>query len=38
MIPQEELAQFALLYDRFANHLDPLSDDWKRRNKHTLKP
>jgi hypothetical protein len=31
MIPQEELARFALLYDRFANHLDPLSDDWKRR-------
>ena len=31
MIPAEELAQLAALYDRFANHLDPLSDDWKRR-------
>lgn len=31
MIPQEELARFAVLFDRFANHLDPLSNDWKRR-------
>jgi 5-methylcytosine-specific restriction endonuclease McrA len=31
MIPAEELARLAAFYDRFANHLDPLSDDWKRR-------
>jgi hypothetical protein len=31
MIPVEELARLAAFYDRFANHLDPLSDDWKRR-------
>ena len=29
MIPAEELTRLATLYDRFANHLDPLSDDWK---------
>jgi len=31
MIPLEELALLAAFYDRFANHLDPLTDDWKRR-------
>jgi len=31
MIPAEELARLAGCFDRFANHLDPLSDDWKRR-------
>ena len=31
MIPAEELARLAVFYDRFANHLDPLSNDWKRR-------
>jgi hypothetical protein len=31
MIPSEELARLAAFYDRFANHLDPLSNDWKRR-------
>src|SRR5438876_8364398 len=31
MIPREELARLAVFYDRFANHLDPLSNDWKRR-------
>jgi hypothetical protein len=31
MIPVEALAELAALYDRFANHLDPLSDDWKHR-------
>jgi hypothetical protein len=31
MIPVAALAELAALYDRFANHLDPLSDDWKRR-------
>jgi hypothetical protein len=31
MIPREELARLAALYDRFANHLDPLTEDWKRR-------
>jgi hypothetical protein len=31
MIPPEELARLAVFYDRFANHLDPLGDDWKRR-------
>jgi hypothetical protein len=31
MIPAEELARLAAFYDRFANHLDPLSDDWKHR-------
>jgi hypothetical protein len=30
MIPSEELARLATLYDRFANHLDPLSAGWKR--------
>jgi hypothetical protein len=33
MIPSEELARLSAFYDRFANHLDPLSDDWKRRKK-----
>jgi hypothetical protein len=36
MIPAEELARLAALYDRFANHLDPLSDDWKRRRQEYL--
>jgi hypothetical protein len=31
MIPLQELARLAAFYDRFGNHLDPLSDDWKRR-------
>lgn len=31
MIPLGDLARLAAFYDRFANHLDPLSDDWKRR-------
>jgi hypothetical protein len=31
MIPTEELARLTEFYDRFANHLNPLSDDWKRR-------
>jgi hypothetical protein len=31
MIPSEELAELARLFDRFANHLDPLSKDWKAR-------
>lgn len=31
MIPSEEVVRLAALYDRFANHLDPLSSDWKRR-------
>jgi hypothetical protein len=30
MIPDEDLVRLTLIYDRFANHLDPLSDDWKR--------
>ena len=30
MIPSEELGRLAALYDRFANHLDPLSKGWKR--------
>lgn len=30
MISPEELARLAALYDRFANHLDPLSREWKR--------
>jgi len=30
MIPSAELAGLATLYDRFANHLDPLSAGWKR--------
>lgn len=30
MIPSEELSRLAALYDRFANHLDPLSAGWKR--------
>lgn len=30
MIPAEELARLAALYDRFANHLDPLSTGWKQ--------
>ena len=29
MIPPEDLARLAALFDRFANHLDPLSADWK---------
>lgn len=29
MIPAEELERLAALYDRFANHLDPLSLGWK---------
>lgn len=36
MIPTEALAQLAGLFDRFANHLDPLSDDWKQRKKEYL--
>jgi hypothetical protein len=36
MIPLEEVARLAALYDRFANHLDPLSDDWKRRKQEYL--
>ena len=36
MIPAEELARLAALYDRFANHLDPLSNDWKRRKQEYL--
>jgi len=36
MIPTEELARLALFYDRFANHLDPLSTDWKRRKQEYL--
>ena len=36
MIPLEELAQLAALYDRFANHLDPLSSDWKRHRQEYL--
>ena len=36
MIPAEELARLALLFDRFANHLDPLSSDWKRRRQEYL--
>ncbi len=30
MIPAEDLGLLAALYDRFANHLDPLSLGWKR--------
>ena len=36
MIPAEDLARLASYYDRFANHLDPLSDDWKRRKQDYL--
>ncbi len=36
MIPAEELARLAGLYDQFANHLDPLSSDWKRRKQEYL--
>jgi hypothetical protein len=36
MIPVEELVRLATLYDRFANHLDPLSADWKERRKNYL--
>jgi hypothetical protein len=36
MIPAEELARLAGLYDRFANHLDPLSSDWKRHKQEYL--
>jgi hypothetical protein len=36
MIPAVELARLAAFYDRFANHLDPLSDDWKRRKQEYL--
>jgi hypothetical protein len=31
MIPAEELARLAAFYDRFANHLEPLSEDRRRR-------
>jgi hypothetical protein len=37
MIPLEELARLAAFYDRFANHLDPLSDDWKHRKQKYLR-
>ena len=30
MIPPGELGRLATLYDRFANHLDPLGKGWKR--------
>lgn len=30
MIPSGELERLTALYDRFANHLDPLSAGWKR--------
>jgi hypothetical protein len=30
MIPAEELARLAALFDRFANHLGPLSPGWKQ--------
>jgi len=36
MIPPDELARLAILYDRFANHLDPLSADWKSRKQEYL--
>jgi hypothetical protein len=36
MIPADELARLAAFYDRFANHLDPLTDDWKRRKQEYL--
>ena len=36
MIPPEEVARLAALYDRFANHLDPLSNDWKHRKQEYL--
>jgi hypothetical protein len=36
MIPAEELARLAVLYDRFANHLDPLSAHWKQRRREYL--
>lgn len=36
MIPEAELARLAACYDQFANHLDPLSLDWKRRKKAYL--
>jgi hypothetical protein len=36
MIPAEDLGRLAALYDRFGNHLDPLSDDWKRRKQEYL--
>ena len=36
MIPQEELARLTIFYDRFANHLDPLSSDWKQRKREYL--
>jgi hypothetical protein len=33
MIPVEAIADLARLYDRFGNHLDPLSEDWKKSKK-----
>ena len=36
MIHAEELARLAAFYDRFANHRDPVSDDWKRRKQEFL--
>ena len=36
MIPSEELARLAMFYDRFSNHLDPLSSDWKHRKREYL--
>ena len=36
MIPGEELARLAAFFDRFANHPDPLSEDWKRRKQEYL--
>jgi hypothetical protein len=36
MIPGEDLARLAALYGRFANHLDPLSADWKHRKQEYL--
>ena len=36
MIPDGELGRLAALYDRFANHLDPLSKGWKRCRKEYL--
>jgi hypothetical protein len=37
MIPGDELARLAGCYDRFANHLDPLSEDWKHRRQEYFK-
>jgi len=36
MMPAGDLARLAACYDRFANHLDPVSDDWKRRKQEYL--